>query len=228
MSTGTSPESSAPVAVAAIAGSRLLPVVVIDDAAYAVPLASALKRGGLRCVEIAQRTAAAPDALRALAADSQLTVGAGTVLTVRQLEAVVEAGARYIVTPGFSPEIVRRCQELSVPVFPGVATATDLHAAVDHGLDAVKFFPAEPLGGLDTLSALAAPFSGIRFIPTGGINLANAAGYLRHPAVLAVGGSWMVSPHLIRSGDFAEITRLTAQATALVAEGKPSFPALGA
>lgn len=224
MSTGALPEAPAQVAVAAIAGSRLLPVVVIDDAADVVPLASALKRSGLRCVEITQRTAAAPDALRTLAADSELTVGAGTVLSVRQLETVIEAGAQYIVTPGFSPEIVRRCQELSVPVFPGVATATDLHAAVDHGLDVVKFFPAEPLGGLDMLSALAAPFPGIKFIPTGGINLANAAGYLRHPAVLAVGGSWMVAPHLIRSGDFEEIIRLTAQATALAGAGAPNFP----
>jgi 2-dehydro-3-deoxyphosphogluconate aldolase/(4S)-4-hydroxy-2-oxoglutarate aldolase len=215
VSTGTPPRTPAREVAAAIAGSRLLPVVVIDDAADAIPLASALKRGGLRCVEITLRTAAAADALRALAADSELTVGAGTVLSLRQLEAVIEAGARYVVTPGFSPGIVRRCQELSVPVFPGVATATDLHAAVDHGLDAVKFFPAEPLGGLAMLSALAAPFPGIRFIPSGGIGPANLAEYLRHPAVLAVGGSWMVAPRLIRSGDFAEITRLTAQATAL-------------
>ena len=225
MSTDTSPGTPAREAVAAIAGSRLLPVVVIDDAADALPLASALKKGGLRCVEITLRTAAADNALRTLAADSELTVGAGTVLSIRQLEAVIEAGAQYIVTPGFSPEIVRRCQELSVPVFPGVATATELHEAVDHGLDAVKFFPAEPLGGLDMLSALAAPFSGIKFIPTGGINPANVAGYLRHPAVLAVGGSWMVAPHLIRSGDFAEITRQTAQATALA--GAPDSPGFG-
>lgn len=204
-------------ALAAIAASRLLPVVVIDDAAAAVPLAGALKAGGLRCVEITLRTAAAPGALRALAADGELTVGAGTVLSLRQLEAVVEAGARYVVTPGFSPAIVRRCQELSVPVFPGAATATDLHAAVDHGLDVVKFFPAEPLGGLAMLSALAAPFPGIRFIPTGGIGPGNVAAYLRHPAVLAVGGSWMAAPRLIRSGDFAEVTRLTAQAVAVAA-----------
>jgi 2-dehydro-3-deoxyphosphogluconate aldolase/(4S)-4-hydroxy-2-oxoglutarate aldolase len=222
----TSPQTPAQAVVAAIAGSRLLPVVVIDDAADALPLVGALKKGGLCCVEITLRTAAAADALRTLAADSELTVGAGTVLSVRQLEVVIEAGAQYIVTPGFSPEVVRRCQELSVPVFPGVATASDLHAAVDLGLDAVKFFPAEPLGGLDMLSALAAPFVGIKFIPTGGINAANVAGYLRHPAVLAVGGSWMVAPHLIRSGDFAEITRLTAQATALARAEAPDSPEL--
>ncbi|HEX7164487.1 MAG TPA: bifunctional 4-hydroxy-2-oxoglutarate aldolase/2-dehydro-3-deoxy-phosphogluconate aldolase [Trebonia sp.] len=217
MSPGSPQETPAQQAVAAIADSRLLPVVVIDDAADAVPLASALKKGGLRCAEITLRTAAAADALRTLAADGELTVGAGTVLTVSQLEVVIDAGAQYVVTPGFSPAIVRRCQEFSVPVFPGVATASDLHAAVDHGLDAVKFFPAEPLGGLGMLNALTAPFPGIRFIPTGGITPASAAGYLRHPAVLAVGGSWMVAPHLIRTGDFAEITGLTAQAVALAA-----------
>jgi 2-dehydro-3-deoxyphosphogluconate aldolase/(4S)-4-hydroxy-2-oxoglutarate aldolase len=215
--TGAAPRGpSAPEVVAAIAAARLLPVVVIEDAADALPLARALKAGGLRCVEVTLRTAAAVDALRALAGDRELTVGAGTVLSVRQLESVAAAGARYVVTPGFSTEIVRRAQELSLPVFPGVATATDLHAAASLGLEQVKFFPAEPLGGLDMLTALAGPFPSMRFIPTGGIGPANLAGYLRHPAVLAVGGSWMVAPALIRAGDFAEITRVTAQATALV------------
>jgi 2-dehydro-3-deoxyphosphogluconate aldolase/(4S)-4-hydroxy-2-oxoglutarate aldolase len=204
-----------PDAGAAIAASRLLPVVVIDDAADALPLADALNKGGLRCVEVTLRTDAARPAMEAMARDTDLTVGAGTVLSLRQLESVLEAGARFIVTPGFATEIVRRCQALSVPVFPGVATATELHAAVDHGVGTVKFFPAQALGGLDMLEALAAPFAAMKFIPTGGINAATAPGYLRHPAVLAVGGSWMVAPRLIRSGDFAQITRLTAEAVRL-------------
>jgi 2-dehydro-3-deoxyphosphogluconate aldolase/(4S)-4-hydroxy-2-oxoglutarate aldolase len=202
-------------AVAVIGASRLLPVVVIDDAADAFPLADALKKGGLRCVEITLRTDAARPALEAMAQDTDLTVGAGTVLSLRQLESVLEAGAQFIVTPGFATEIVRRCQALAVPVFPGVATATELHAAVDHGVGTVKFFPAQALGGLGMLEALVAPFAAMKFIPTGGVNVANARGYLRHPAVLAVGGSWMVAPRLIRGGDFAQITRLTAEAVKL-------------
>jgi 2-dehydro-3-deoxyphosphogluconate aldolase/(4S)-4-hydroxy-2-oxoglutarate aldolase len=211
----TEQKTTARDAVAAIAASRLLPVVVIDDAADALPLADALKKGGLRCVEITLRTPAARPALEAMARDNDLTVGAGTVLSVRQLETVLEAGAQFIVTPGFATEIVRRCQALSVPVFPGVATATEMHMAVDHGVGTVKFFPAQALGGMDMLEALAAPFAAMKFIPTGGINAANAPGYLGHPAVLAVGGSWMVAPQLIRSGNFAEITRLTTQAVKL-------------
>ncbi|HEX6519431.1 MAG TPA: hypothetical protein VF070_05365 [Streptosporangiaceae bacterium] len=123
------------------------------------------------------------------------------LLSIRQLEAVIEAGVQYIVTPGFSPDIVRRCQELSMPVFPSAATAPDLHAAVDHRLDAVKFFPTGAARRPGHAECARAPFSEIKFIPTGDINPANAAGHLRHPAVLAVGGSWIVAPHLIRSGD---------------------------
>ena len=199
----------------AIGAARLLPVVVIDDAGAAPPLAAALQRGGVRCAEITLRTAAAEAAVRVMAQDPGMVVGAGTVLNAAQAARVIEAGARYIVTPGFSLEVVRHCQARSVPVFPGVATATELMAALDAGIDTVKFFPAEPLGGVAMLKALTAPLPMMRFIPTGGITAANLASYLRHPAVLAAGGSWMAAASLINAGQFDEITRLTAEAVAI-------------
>ena len=203
----------------AITAARLLPVVVIEDAQAAPLLAAALSRGGLRCAEVTLRTAAAEAALRAMAADPGMVVGAGTVLNAGQAARAIGAGARYIVTPGFSLEVVRHCQERSVPVFPGVATASELLAALAAGVETVKFFPAEQLGGLSMLKALAAPFPMMRFIPTGGVTASNLAGYLRHPAVLAAGGSWMVATSLINAGDFDEIARLTAEAVAIAAAG---------
>jgi 2-dehydro-3-deoxyphosphogluconate aldolase/(4S)-4-hydroxy-2-oxoglutarate aldolase len=205
--------------LAAIAAARLVPVVVIDDPAAARPLAAALQRGGLGCAEITLRTPAAEAAIRAMAADPGLVVGAGTVLTAAQAARAIDAGARYVVTPGLSLEVVRHCQARSVPVFPGVATATEALAALDAGVETVKFFPAEPLGGVAMLRALSAPLPMLKFIPTGGITPANLAGYLRHPAVLAAGGSWMVAAGLLRAGDFAEITRLTAEAVAIAGAG---------
>lgn len=200
-----------------ITAARLLPVVVIDDARTAPPLADALRRGGLHCAEITLRTPAAEAAIQALAAAPDIVVGAGTVLNAAQADRVIDAGARFIVTPGFSLEVVRHCQARAVPVFPGVATATELMAALDAGIETVKFFPAEQLGGVATLKALAAPFGAVKFIPTGGISVANLAGYLGQPAVRAVGGSWMVAASLIGSGNFGEITRLTAEAVAIAA-----------
>jgi 2-dehydro-3-deoxyphosphogluconate aldolase/(4S)-4-hydroxy-2-oxoglutarate aldolase len=205
----------------AIAVARLLPVVVIDDPRAARPLAAALKRGGLRCAEITLRTAAAEEAIRAMAADPDLVVGAGTVLNAAQAARVIDAGARYIVTPGLSMEVVRHCQARSVPVFPGVATASELMTALDAGIETVKFFPAEQLGGPATLNALAAPFRTTRFIPTGGVTATKLPGYLRHPAVLAVGGSWMVATSLINAGKFDEIARLSAEAVAIATREGP-------
>jgi 2-dehydro-3-deoxyphosphogluconate aldolase / (4S)-4-hydroxy-2-oxoglutarate aldolase len=202
----------------AITAARLLPVVVIDDARTAPPLAAALKRGGLPCAEITLRTPAAEDAIRALADDPGMLVGAGTVLNAAQAAGAIDAGARFVVTPGMSLDVVRHCQARSVPVFPGVATATEVMAALDAGIETVKFFPAEQLGGVTTLKALAAPFRSLRFIPTGGITAANLAGYLRLPAVLAAGGSWMVAASLISAGNFDEITRLTAEAVAIAGQ----------
>lgn len=203
-----------------VTAARLLPVVVIDDEQTAVPLAAALKRGGLCCAEITLRTPAAEAAIRAIAADPGLIVGAGTVLNAGQAARVIDAGARFIVTPGFSLEVVRHCQARSVPVFPGIATATELMTALDAGIETVKFFPAEQLGGVAMLKALAAPFATMKFIPTGGISITNLASYLGQPAVRAVGGSWMVAADLLRTGDFGEITRRTAEAVALAAAGQ--------
>ncbi len=199
---------------AAIAAARILPVVVLDDAAAAPDLAAALTAGGLRAVEVTFRTAAAADTIRAMAERPDVLVGAGTVLTPAQVDQAADAGARFVVSPGFSPAVVRRCQERGLPVFPGAATATEIQMALDAGLDTVKFFPAEQLGGVGMIKALAAPFRSVRFIPTGGVNTGNLADYLALPAVLAVGGTWMVAPDLLAAGRWDEVTRLTAAAVA--------------
>jgi 2-dehydro-3-deoxyphosphogluconate aldolase/(4S)-4-hydroxy-2-oxoglutarate aldolase len=203
--------------VAEIEQGRLVPVIVVEDKASAEPLADALVAGGLRCAEVTFRTSAAQAALSAMAADGRLLVGAGTVVTPEQVDAAVEVGAAFIVSPGFSAAVVRRCQELNVPTFPGVATASDVMAAVQEGLSVLKFFPAEALGGVKMISALAGPFPSVRFIPTGGITAQQLTAYLAHPAVAAVGGSWMVAPKLIAGGEWDEITRLTAEAVAAAA-----------
>jgi 2-dehydro-3-deoxyphosphogluconate aldolase/(4S)-4-hydroxy-2-oxoglutarate aldolase len=200
-----------------IEAGRLVPVIVVEDEASAAPLADALIAGGLRCAEVTFRTSAAQAALRVMAADGRLLVGAGTVVTPDQVDAAVESGAAFIVSPGFNAAVVSRCLELGVPTFPGVATASDVMAAIAAELDVVKFFPAEPLGGVKMISALAAPFPSMRFIPTGGITAELLPRYLAHPAVAAVGGSWMVAPKLIAGGEWDEITRLTAEAVATAA-----------
>ncbi|MFE2726129.1 bifunctional 4-hydroxy-2-oxoglutarate aldolase/2-dehydro-3-deoxy-phosphogluconate aldolase [Kitasatospora sp. NPDC059327] len=197
---------------AALAGARLLPVLTVPSAATAGPLADALAAGGARCAEVTLRTPGATSVLRTMAAHGGLTVGAGTVLTPEQAERAVEAGARFVVSPGFDAEVVARCRALGVPVVPGIATATELMTALKAGLDTVKLFPAEPLGGARLLSALAAPFPRARFVPTGGIGLARLPDYLAHPAVRAVGGSWMATRALLEHEDYDEIRRLTARA----------------
>jgi 2-dehydro-3-deoxyphosphogluconate aldolase/(4S)-4-hydroxy-2-oxoglutarate aldolase len=206
---------SADPVTAAVVASRLLPVIVLESANTAAPLADALIAGGLRCAEVTLRTAAAEAAIETMAGDGRLLVGAGTVTNADQVDRAIGAGARFIVSPGFSAAVVRRCAQHAVPVYPGIATATEIMAALDEGLGMVKFFPAQQLGGLATLSALAAPFPGVRFIPTGGITAASLREYLGHASVAAVGGSWMVAPSLIASADWSEITRLTAQAVAV-------------
>jgi 2-dehydro-3-deoxyphosphogluconate aldolase/(4S)-4-hydroxy-2-oxoglutarate aldolase len=203
-----------------ITAARLLPVVVIDDPRSARPLAAALKRGGLHCAEITLRTPAAEESIRELAADPDMLVGAGTVLSAAQAARVIDAGARFVVTPGFSLDVVRHCQAREVAVFPGIATATELMAALDAGIDTVKFFPAGQLGGPAMLKALAAPFGMARFIPTGGISASSLADYLAHPAVRAVGGSWMAAASLLAAGDFDQVTELTAQAVAIAKGGR--------
>lgn len=201
----------------AISGGRILPVVVLDDARNAAALAAAVVAGGLHTIEVTFRTEAAVEAIRVMAERPDLLVGAGTVLTPTQVERAVEAGARFVVSPGFAPRVVVRCQELGVPVFPGAATATEIQMAIDAGIDTIKFFPAEHLGGLAMISALAAAFRTVRFIPTGGVNIGNLTAYLAHPAVLAVGGTWMVAPRLLAAGRWNEITQVTAAAVAAAA-----------
>ena len=193
----------------------IVPVVVIENAADAVPLCRALLDGGLPVAEITFRTAAAAEAIRAITRElPSILVGAGTVLTIENADRAVEAGAKFIVSPGFSRDVVEFCLDKGVPVTPGCSSPTDIGMAVGCGLEVVKFFPAESVGGIKTLKAIAAPYGMVKFIPTGGIDAANLNEYLSFNKVLACGGSWMVKADLISAGNFAEITRLTREAIA--------------
>ena len=194
----------------------LIPVIKIADAAKTLPLCDALVAGGLPCAEITFRTAAAPEAIRLAASRGDMEVGAGTVLSVEQVKQAVDAGATYIISPGFDPEVVEYCVKHQILITPGVATPTDIQAALRFGLEVVKFFPAEAFGGLKTLKAISAPFGQMRFIPTGGINEKNLLEYLAFKKVVACGGSWMVKDEAISSGRFGEIEALTRDAVQLV------------
>ena len=206
----------------------LLPVVVLEDAADAVPLGRALAGGGLPVAEVTFRTAAAADAIRAMT-DSRLSgpdgnellVGAGTVVTPAQVDAAVAAGARFVVSPGLSAAVVERCQEHGVLALPGTATATEVQTALTMGLRTVKFFPAATSGGPAAVKALSAPFPQMRFVPTGGITEADVAEYLALPAVLAAGGSWMVPAAVVAAGGFDEVRRLTERAVAATRRPQP-------
>ena len=198
----------------ALSTARLVPVVVLDDAADADGLAGALVAGGLPVAEVTFRTAAARDAIAAMAARGDILVGAGTVLTAEQVDQAVAAGARFVVSPGLSRAVVERCAELGVLALPGAVTATEVQAALELGLSTVKFFPAGTSGGPAAIKALAAPFGDVQFVPTGGVGPANLADYLAIPAVAAVGGSWMVPRERVKAGDFAGIQQLTADAVA--------------
>jgi 2-dehydro-3-deoxyphosphogluconate aldolase/(4S)-4-hydroxy-2-oxoglutarate aldolase len=201
---------------------RVVPVVAIEDAADAEPLARALIAGGLPCAEITFRTDAAADAMRAMSKVAGMQVGAGTVLSVDQVKEAVDAGATFMVSPGFNPKVVGYCVENGIPITPGTANPTDIEMALEHGLEVVKFFPAEAYGGLATLKALSAPYRHMRFIPTGGINAGNLVSYLKFKPVLACGGSWMVKSDLIKAKKFDDIATLTKEAVALAAEA-PKF-----
>ena len=192
---------------------KLIPIVALNDADDAEPLADALCTGGLSVAEITLRTDSAIDVIRRLGARDDFLLGAGTVHSIEQAQEVVEAGAHFAVTPGFNPRTVAWCLENNIPVFPGVATPTDLEMALEHNIDVVKFFPAENLGGVNTLKAFSGPYHNVRFIPTGGISTENLTDYLALPGVLACGGSWMVKPD-----DWDQTTLLTAQAVELANE----------
>jgi len=199
-----------------LAGHKLVPVIVLDNAQDAAPLAEALIGGGLPVAEVTMRTSAALDSMKAISKYPEVLLGAGTVCTADQVDQAVDAGAKYIICPGMHDEVVVRCQELGVLVIPGVITPSDIARAMSHGLDLVKFFPAEAFGGAKTLKAMAAPYGDMKFVPTGGINAGNVMDYLSMPSVSACGGSWMVERSLIQSGSFSEIQTLVSDAVKLV------------
>jgi 2-dehydro-3-deoxyphosphogluconate aldolase/(4S)-4-hydroxy-2-oxoglutarate aldolase len=202
-----------------LAAHRVIPVVVLQAAAHAAPLAAALVQGGLPVAEITFRTAAAEEAIRIMAARGDVLVGAGTVITVDQVDRAVAAGATFIVSPGTSLPVVRRCQQLGVTVIPGAVTATEVMTLLDEGITTIKFFPAGTSGGPKAIAALSAPFGGVSFIPTGGIGPDNLRTYLDLPAVIAAGGSWMVPNNLVAAGDTTAIAQLCAEATRLAHAG---------
>lgn len=186
--------------------TRVVPLIVIDDAKNAAPLAQALSMGGLPCAEIAFRTPAASEALRRLReADPGILVGAGTILTPQQAAEAKDAGAQFIITPGFNPRVVDYCQAYDIPIYPGVCTPTEIEAALEKGLTTLKFFPAEAIGGVEALKAISGPYSFVRFIPTGGLKAASLQSYLALKNVVAIGGSWMAPRDWIAAGEFDRI-----------------------
>ena len=204
---------------------KVVPVVAIESLDDAQRLADALTEGGMPCAEITLRTDAGLAAIEALSKRPDFLVGAGTVHNAQQAESVVDAGAKFVVAPGFNPKTVSWCVDKNVPVFPGTSNPTDLEQALEFGLGVVKFFPAEAMGGVKTLKAFHGPYSSIRFMPTGGISTSNLLDYLSLPYVIACGGSWMVKSDLIAEGRFDEITRLAAQTVQLVKELRSRAPA---
>ena len=198
------------------AAMRVLPVIVIDDPDDALPLARALIEGGLPCAEVTLRTPRAVEALRRIVGElPDMLVGAGTVLTPGQAAEARGAGARFIVAPGFNAGMVEFCQSVNLPVFPGVCTPTEIEMALGAGLSVLKFFPAEPIGGLPFLKAVAAPYTTVSFMPTGGIGPSNLASYLAFPRVVACGGSWMAPNDWIAAGQFDRIRDTTRAAVAI-------------
>ncbi len=197
----------------------IIPVVVLDDAKDAEPLARALCDGGLPCAEVTFRTPAAEESIRIISEKfPEMLVGAGTVLSTDQVDRAVDAGAKFIVSPGLNPRIVKYCVDKDIPVTPGCANPSDVEQAIENGLDVVKFFPAEQAGGLAYIKAIAAPYVGMKFMPTGGINANNVRDYLSCDKILACGGSWMVKGDLIKAGNFERIRELVREAAEIVKE----------
>lgn len=197
----------------------IVPVVVLEDAKDAEPLGAALCEGGLPCAEVTFRTEAAEDSIRIMSEKfPDMLVGAGTVLTTAQVDRAVAAGAKFIVSPGLNPRIVKYCVEKNIPICPGCVSPSDIEQALENGLEVVKFFPAEAAGGLPMIKAMAAPYVGVMFMPTGGIKPSNVKSYLEYDRILACGGSWMVPGDLVKQGKFNEITELTKEAVEIVKE----------
>jgi 2-dehydro-3-deoxyphosphogluconate aldolase/(4S)-4-hydroxy-2-oxoglutarate aldolase len=199
----------------------IVPVIVIDDAKHAAALADALSDGGLPCAEVTFRTAAAEEALRIMAERRpDMLIGAGTVLTPKQAASARAAGAKFVVSPGFNPAVVDYCLANDIPVYPGVCTPTEIEMALSKDLATLKFFPAEPMGGLNFLKAISAPYGMVQFIPTGGISMKNIAEYLAFKRIVACGGTWMAPADWIAAGDFQRIKDETARAVAVVQQIK--------
>ena len=197
----------------------VVPVVVLEDAKDAAPLAKALVEGGLPCAEVTFRTDAAEESIKIMTSEyPDMFVGAGTVLTIEQVDRAVAAGAKFIVSPGFDPEIVDYCLSKEIPIFPGCITPSEVAQAVKRGLKVVKFFPAEQFGGVATIKAMAAPYVGLKFMPTGGVSAKNLESYLSCDKIVACGGSWMGKGDLVKAGKFDEIKAMTEEAVKLVAE----------
>src|SRR5262249_14900913 len=194
----------------------IIPVVSIPRLEHAEPLAEALLEGLLPCAEITFRTAAAAEAIAGISAKfPEILLGAGTVLTTEQATEAIDAGAKFIVSPGTNPMVVDYCSSKGVTIFPGVCTPTEVEMALAMGVDVLKFFPAEPMGGVKFLQAICAPYKQVRFIPTGGIDTKNIGQYLALPQVVACGGSWMVKPEWFETGDFAKVRQLAGEAVSL-------------
>ncbi len=197
----------------------VVPVVVLNDVKDAAPLAEALIEAGLPCAEVTFRTDAAEESIRIMATKfPEMYVGAGTVLTTSQVDRAVAAGAKFIVSPGFDAEVVDYCLEKGIPVFPGIITPSEAAQAYKRGLRVLKFFPAAQFGGVATIKALASVFTGVKFMPTGGISASNLKDYLSCDKIIACGGSWMVKGDLIKAGEFDKIKKLAAEAVALAKE----------
>ena len=195
----------------------VIPVVVLNDSKDALPLAKALVEGGLPCAEVTFRTEAAEESIRLMTEQfPEMLVGAGTVLTREQVDAAVAAGAKFILSPGFDPEIVDYCLKKKIPVLPGCISPSEVAQAVKRGLTIVKFFPAEQAGGIAMIKAMAAPYVGLKFMPTSGINAGNLTEYLSCDKILCCGGSWMVKGDLVKAGDFGKIRELSAETRKLV------------
>lgn len=197
---------------------RVIPVVTLSDTESAIGVADAFVRGGLPIVEVTFRSDAAEEAIAAIASQTDVRVGAGTVIDSELVDRAAAAGATFVVTPGFSAAVVERCLEIGMPVIPGVGGATDIMSALAYSLTILKLFPADALGGPKAVRALSGPFPRVRFVPTGGVTAATATEYLAIESVAAVGGSWITPPAAVTSRRFDEVERLAAEAVAICAE----------